>query len=295
MFCYSTVIFLVYRMRIFFICRNGKVLVTLSIIIMVMYLFQIMEYEDRIRQYSTPDKVFRYFATIKVVHQGEENEVFMTPEDFVRSLTPGKLQPEGIVGCLSACPVFCLLVCLFVYLSSVCVHFCLPRSAWLLICLWSTWQFAWLLDCLSWCLSVLLFCLFVCNMSFCWSFFFFFSLIFLFLSLSVVYLSIGLTVWLSIVCLSVWFTVCLSVYISVCLSVSLSIGYTALIGFFLFCCCICRSWTWWIWKIWSRGKNDLLKYFHKIIYSFGLFYSLFPHQNPMTDTLTFIWSTLNSF
>ena len=57
--------------------------------------FQIIEYENRIRQYSTPDKVFRYFATLKIVHIGEDNEVFMTPEDFVRSLTPGKIQPAG--------------------------------------------------------------------------------------------------------------------------------------------------------------------------------------------------------
>lgn len=27
---------------------------------------KIMEYENRIRQYSTPDKIFRYFATFKV-------------------------------------------------------------------------------------------------------------------------------------------------------------------------------------------------------------------------------------
>lgn len=57
---------------------------------------RIIEYENRIRQYSTPDKVFRYFATLKVVHVGEDNEVFMTPEDFVRSLTPGKMQPAGL-------------------------------------------------------------------------------------------------------------------------------------------------------------------------------------------------------
>lgn len=57
---------------------------------------RIIEYENRIRQYSTPDKVFRYFASLKVVHIGEDNEVFMTPEDFVRSLTPGKVQPPGL-------------------------------------------------------------------------------------------------------------------------------------------------------------------------------------------------------
>ena len=54
-----------------------------------------IEYENRIRAYSTPDKIFRYFATLKV-HSSGEWEVFMTPEDFVRSITPGMLQPEGI-------------------------------------------------------------------------------------------------------------------------------------------------------------------------------------------------------
>ena len=54
-------------------------------------------YEDRIRAYSTPDKIFRYFATLKVHTGSGDWEVFMTPEDFVRSLTPGVLQPEGIL------------------------------------------------------------------------------------------------------------------------------------------------------------------------------------------------------
>lgn len=61
---------------------------------------RIIEYENRIRAYSTPDKIFRYFATLKV-HQGDEKgagswEVYMTPEDFVRSITPGMKQPEGL-------------------------------------------------------------------------------------------------------------------------------------------------------------------------------------------------------
>nr|XP_022315723.1 calcium uptake protein 1, mitochondrial-like isoform X2 [Crassostrea virginica] len=58
---------------------------------------RIIEYENRIRAYSTPDKIFRYFATLKV-NQGEDKgwEVFMTPEDFVRSITPGMKQPEGL-------------------------------------------------------------------------------------------------------------------------------------------------------------------------------------------------------
>lgn len=58
---------------------------------------QIMEYENRIRNYSTPDKIFRYFATLKVKREdGEGTEIYMTPEDFVRSLMPGSLQPEGL-------------------------------------------------------------------------------------------------------------------------------------------------------------------------------------------------------
>lgn len=54
---------------------------------------RIIGYEDRIRAYSTPDKIFRYFATLRAVNNGE---VFMTPEDFVRSITPGTKQPEGL-------------------------------------------------------------------------------------------------------------------------------------------------------------------------------------------------------
>ena len=57
---------------------------------------QIIGYEDRIRAYSTPDKIFRYFATIQSGHLGSGNsEIFMMPQDFVRSLAPGILQPEG--------------------------------------------------------------------------------------------------------------------------------------------------------------------------------------------------------
>ena len=54
-----------------------------------------MEYENRIRNYSTPDKIFRYFATLKVKQQYGD-EIYMTPEDFVRSLMPGSLQPQGL-------------------------------------------------------------------------------------------------------------------------------------------------------------------------------------------------------
>lgn len=47
------------------------------------------------RQYSTPDKVFRYFATLQVCLPNGDMEVFMTPDDFLRSMTPGLKQPDG--------------------------------------------------------------------------------------------------------------------------------------------------------------------------------------------------------
>lgn len=55
---------------------------------------KIIEYENRMRHYSTPDKVFRYFATLQVVVH-DTHEVFMTPDDFLRSMTPGVKQPDG--------------------------------------------------------------------------------------------------------------------------------------------------------------------------------------------------------
>lgn len=54
---------------------------------------RIIEYENRIRAYSTPDKIFRYFATLKVYN---EDEVFMTPADFIRCITPDQKQPDGL-------------------------------------------------------------------------------------------------------------------------------------------------------------------------------------------------------
>ncbi|XP_076981093.1 calcium uptake protein 1, mitochondrial isoform X3 [Tamandua tetradactyla] len=57
---------------------------------------KVMEYENRIRAYSTPDKIFRYFATLKVINEPGETEVFMTPQDFVRSITPNEKQPENL-------------------------------------------------------------------------------------------------------------------------------------------------------------------------------------------------------
>ncbi|XP_026537038.1 calcium uptake protein 1, mitochondrial [Notechis scutatus] len=57
---------------------------------------KVMEYENRIRAYSTPDKIFRYFATLKIINEHGDSEVFMTPQDFVRSITPNEKQPENL-------------------------------------------------------------------------------------------------------------------------------------------------------------------------------------------------------
>ncbi|XP_074531837.1 calcium uptake protein 1, mitochondrial isoform X2 [Halichoeres trimaculatus] len=57
---------------------------------------KVMEYENRIRAYSTPDKIFRYFATLKVIGEHGDTEVYMTPQDFIRSITPNEKQPENL-------------------------------------------------------------------------------------------------------------------------------------------------------------------------------------------------------
>ncbi|XP_028131559.1 calcium uptake protein 1 homolog, mitochondrial isoform X2 [Diabrotica virgifera virgifera] len=56
---------------------------------------KIIEYENRMRAYSTPDKIFRYFATVKLLYH-DVTEVFMTPDDFLRAITPGMKQPDGL-------------------------------------------------------------------------------------------------------------------------------------------------------------------------------------------------------
>ncbi|CAK1553535.1 unnamed protein product [Leptosia nina] len=56
---------------------------------------KIIEYENRMRSYSTPDKIFRYFATVRLTY-GENTEVYMTPDDFLRAITPGMKQPDGL-------------------------------------------------------------------------------------------------------------------------------------------------------------------------------------------------------
>ena len=59
-----------------------------------------INYQNRIRRFSTPDKVFRLFATIQVVHHdahgAAHDEIYMTAEDFVRSITPGDIQPDKL-------------------------------------------------------------------------------------------------------------------------------------------------------------------------------------------------------
>ena len=55
-----------------------------------------MEYENRIRVYSTPDKIIQYFATLKVINEPGESEVFMTPQDFVWFITRNEKQPENL-------------------------------------------------------------------------------------------------------------------------------------------------------------------------------------------------------
>lgn len=44
--------------------------------------------------YSTPDKIFRYFATVKITSL-EGTEIYMTPDDFLRAITPNMQQPDG--------------------------------------------------------------------------------------------------------------------------------------------------------------------------------------------------------
>eukprot|EP00123_Amoebidium_parasiticum_P019966 comp39486_c0_seq1/m.47383 comp39486_c0_seq1/g.47383 ORF comp39486_c0_seq1/g.47383 comp39486_c0_seq1/m.47383 type:complete len:472 (-) comp39486_c0_seq1:3-1418(-) len=52
---------------------------------------KVAAYEDRIRRFSNPDKIFRYFASREC-----DGIIYMKAEDFVRSLVPSSLQPEGL-------------------------------------------------------------------------------------------------------------------------------------------------------------------------------------------------------
>ena len=40
-----------------------------------------MEYENRIRQYSTPDKIFRYFATLRAADEKGESQPLNQKDD----------------------------------------------------------------------------------------------------------------------------------------------------------------------------------------------------------------------
>ncbi|KAI6647957.1 Calcium uptake protein 1, mitochondrial isoform X2 [Oopsacas minuta] len=55
-----------------------------------------LNYENRIRMYSLPDKIFRYFASIQVEFPDGRTEVFMNPDDFVRSIIPNEMQPTNV-------------------------------------------------------------------------------------------------------------------------------------------------------------------------------------------------------
>lgn len=46
------------------------------------------------RAFSTPDKIFRYFATVRIITPNT-TEVYMTPDDFLRAITPNMKQPDG--------------------------------------------------------------------------------------------------------------------------------------------------------------------------------------------------------
>lgn len=56
---------------------------------------KIIEYENRVRTYSTPDKIFRYFATVQITTPAG-TEIYMTPHDLLRSITPDVKQPDGL-------------------------------------------------------------------------------------------------------------------------------------------------------------------------------------------------------
>ena len=40
--------------------------------------------------------MFRYFATYKLIDEKGNAEVMMTPQDFLRSISPGEKQPENL-------------------------------------------------------------------------------------------------------------------------------------------------------------------------------------------------------
>nr|AEH59633.1 MIP31606p [Drosophila melanogaster] len=58
--------------------------------------YTIMQYENRLRLHAHPTKIFRYFATIKMKNKSGKWELYMTPNDFLRSIQPGLKQPENL-------------------------------------------------------------------------------------------------------------------------------------------------------------------------------------------------------
>lgn len=56
----------------------------------------IRDYENQLRAYSSRKKMFCYFATIKVKSSAGKSIIHMTAKDFVRSMSPGLSQPEGL-------------------------------------------------------------------------------------------------------------------------------------------------------------------------------------------------------
>lgn len=48
------------------------------------------------RSFSTPDKIFRYFATVRIITPNGPDICYMTPDDFLRAITPNMKQPDGI-------------------------------------------------------------------------------------------------------------------------------------------------------------------------------------------------------
>ncbi|XP_016959950.1 calcium uptake protein 1 homolog, mitochondrial [Drosophila biarmipes] len=58
--------------------------------------YTIRQYENRLRLFSHPTKIFRYFATIKMRNKYGKWELYMTASDFMRSIQPGVRQPENL-------------------------------------------------------------------------------------------------------------------------------------------------------------------------------------------------------
>ncbi|XP_017015619.2 calcium uptake protein 1 homolog, mitochondrial isoform X2 [Drosophila takahashii] len=58
--------------------------------------YTIRQYENRLRLFSHPTKIFRYFATIKMKNKSGKWELYMTARDFLRSIQPGEIQPQHL-------------------------------------------------------------------------------------------------------------------------------------------------------------------------------------------------------